>query len=217
VVGAPDYATAFVGWRCWLVVLVESEYRLCSPVYPTIWAPGNKTEAICCQQHMLTGRRRPAGHRAPHEHCRCGIYASDTPQPPATLVNRIDRAVYGYPVAQPVLGRVSLWGQVVECEHGWRAACAYPADLYVPIVSEHTQPVPTQPAAPRKRLAWLAHLFNTAPPQASRPSSRSWSDQTPHAAQIARALERYNVPVYLLPCQTLHQAVNQLAHQLQTW
>jgi hypothetical protein len=29
------------------------------------------------------------------------------------------------------MGRVALWGDVVECERGWRASHAYPLDLYV--------------------------------------------------------------------------------------
>jgi len=32
-----------------------------------------------------------------------------------------------------IIGRVLLWGRVVECEHGWRAARAYPAQLYLPL------------------------------------------------------------------------------------
>jgi hypothetical protein len=31
-----------------------------------------------------------------------------------------------------VLGRVRLWGDVVECERGYRASHAYPAELLVP-------------------------------------------------------------------------------------
>ena len=34
----------------------------------------------------------------------------------------------------PVVGRVSLWGVVHEHEHGWRASCAYPISLFVPVV-----------------------------------------------------------------------------------
>jgi hypothetical protein len=33
---------------------------------------------------------------------------------------------------QFAVGRVSLWGVVIECERGWRALYAYPARLYVP-------------------------------------------------------------------------------------
>jgi hypothetical protein len=32
-----------------------------------------------------------------------------------------------------VIRRVRLWGQVIECERGWRAALAYPEQLYVPV------------------------------------------------------------------------------------
>jgi hypothetical protein len=31
-----------------------------------------------------------------------------------------------------VIGRVSLWGSVVECARGWRASHAYPERIYVP-------------------------------------------------------------------------------------
>jgi hypothetical protein len=31
-----------------------------------------------------------------------------------------------------VLGRVALWGTVIECERGFRASHAYPARIYVP-------------------------------------------------------------------------------------
>jgi hypothetical protein len=31
-----------------------------------------------------------------------------------------------------VIGRVALWGSIVEGDSGWRASCAYPAHLYVP-------------------------------------------------------------------------------------
>jgi hypothetical protein len=34
-----------------------------------------------------------------------------------------------------VLGRVSLWGKVVECKRGWRGERAYPASIYVPRLS----------------------------------------------------------------------------------
>jgi hypothetical protein len=34
-------------------------------------------------------------------------------------------------LVQRVLGHAFVWGQVVECEDGWRAGRAYPAHLYV--------------------------------------------------------------------------------------
>jgi hypothetical protein len=41
---------------------------------------------------------------------------------------------------QYAVGRVSLWGVVIECERGWRAAYAYPARLYVPTRSVARRP-----------------------------------------------------------------------------
>ena len=32
-----------------------------------------------------------------------------------------------------MIGTVSLWGDVVECERGWRAAFAYPSRIFVPL------------------------------------------------------------------------------------
>ncbi len=36
------------------------------------------------------------------------------------------------PVVHRVLGRVLLWGRVVECQNGWRGARAYPERLVLP-------------------------------------------------------------------------------------
>jgi hypothetical protein len=41
---------------------------------------------------------------------------------------------------QYAVGRVSLWGVVIECERGWRALYAYPARLYVPRRSTSRRP-----------------------------------------------------------------------------
>jgi hypothetical protein len=38
-----------------------------------------------------------------------------------------------------VFGRVLLWGSTVEGEHGWRAACARPVEIFVPAAV--TEPV----------------------------------------------------------------------------
>jgi hypothetical protein len=69
-----------------------------------------------------------ARHNAPRERCGCGIYAADL-ETLASYMNEL-RTVSGG--LQRVVGLVSLWGVVVECEHSWRAAHAYPAAIYVP-------------------------------------------------------------------------------------
>jgi hypothetical protein len=51
-----------------------------------------------------------------------------------------DRILHAEPLPWPILhriiGRVSLWGSVVECQDGWRASRAYPERLYVPSLLE---------------------------------------------------------------------------------
>jgi hypothetical protein len=43
------------------------------------------------------------------------------------------------PATDLVIGRVALWGEVLEGDHGWRASRAYPAELIVdPLVDDDT-------------------------------------------------------------------------------
>jgi hypothetical protein len=38
-----------------------------------------------------------------------------------------------WPLLDHVIGRVFLWGSMLECERGWRASFAYPQELFVPL------------------------------------------------------------------------------------
>ena len=58
--------------------------------------------------------------------CQCGIYATYLPELEPLL------AEAPWETGARVLGQVSLWGDVIECERGWRASRAYPERLYVP-------------------------------------------------------------------------------------
>jgi hypothetical protein len=58
-------------------------------------------------------------HAAPDEDCRCGIYAAATARQAAASVTVPARPRED--IVHRVIGRVSLWGTVVECERGWRA------------------------------------------------------------------------------------------------
>lgn len=178
---APDYVAPIVGWRGWLVVSVEEGLRLCSPLYPTIWPPRRATLATCRAREGWAPAA-PAEHPAPEESCRCGIYASESPATAASFISGPSLSGREPRDQQPVLGRVSLWGRVVECERGWRAARAYPALLYVPALlgGAHTAgPPPERPLLP--------------------------------AEVITRALDAYGVPVELIACETLRQAAEMLA------
>jgi hypothetical protein len=69
---------------------------------------------------------RGAAHTAPQAACECGVWA----------FRAYERAyaellAYAHGATPVLLGRVRMWGRLVEAEHGWRAQYAYPADLTV--------------------------------------------------------------------------------------
>jgi len=126
---APDYAEAIEGWRVWRVVCSDDRYSLGSVVKPTLWPPGEPLQADCLRTPPLLGwlLRRPP-HPAPETHCECGIYAAEL-----DYVGQYLADVPAQPAVARVLGQVSLWGDVVECERGFRASRAYPLRIYVPV------------------------------------------------------------------------------------
>lgn len=129
---APDYAEPIVAWRVWRVLGRNDELRLRSVVYGTLWPVGEPMRARCLRhRRSLLPWRRPQEHVAPEDGCTCGVYA--------TSLDGLRPYLDGFeprlrPV-QRVLGCVSLWGEVVECERGWRATLGYPQRLYVPTSS----------------------------------------------------------------------------------
>ena len=136
---APDYLEPITGWRGWYAVRDEQVARLSSLVYPTLWSPRRELLATCRHRPLLLllrpWRRRPPDHGAPNESCRCGIYATADPEKAAAYLEDciVHAEPFRWPVLHRVIGRVALWGSVVECEDGWRASHAYPEHLYVPL------------------------------------------------------------------------------------
>lgn len=124
---APDYCEPFEGWRVWKVVRREGRYTLGSVIQRTLWPAGRPLDAECLRSRLrltsLFGRSR---HDAPDAGCVCGVYAG-----------RLD-CIGTYVAEAPcrglarVLGRVALWGTVIECDRGFRASRAYPTRIYVP-------------------------------------------------------------------------------------
>lgn len=72
------------------------------------WPPMHPAEASCT---------RHRSHVRPELECTCGLHAVESPD---ALRRTRDPAV---------LGTVALWGRIVEHEHGFRAALAYPQRL----------------------------------------------------------------------------------------
>ncbi len=106
------YADALVGWRVWLV----RDGRLLSWSQDAVWPERERMQARC--RRIL----RAGCTDAPRLGHACGIYAARTRE----AVERL--AAFPSPVAVAI-GRVSLWGRVVENTGGFRAQYAYPYDL----------------------------------------------------------------------------------------
>ncbi len=121
---APDYCGPVIAWRVWYALESGDDVRLTSVYHPAQWPMRTPLEAVCERLRLPFLER----HAAPTRRCRCGIYAAL----PGTVRDYLgsDCRESATPA---VIGRVSLWGSVVECERGWRASHAYPERLYLPI------------------------------------------------------------------------------------
>ena len=127
----PDYIEPVEAWRVWRVALTEGRVVLQSLFAGAIWEPAVPLVASCTGGHRsrwAPWRKEPNDHPAPELDCHCGVYgvrsvaaARSWLERPA-LLSREDR----------VIGRVALWGDVVEGPLGWRASHAYPIELLVP-------------------------------------------------------------------------------------
>jgi hypothetical protein len=102
---------AVTGWRAWTIAGSRDggEVRLL-PIAGTgkPWPTRRPLVAECAR------RRR---HRVPGSECTCGIHATHDTGP---LRRTRDPAA---------LGRVALWGRVLEHQHGYRAERGYPQRL----------------------------------------------------------------------------------------
>ncbi len=124
--GVPDYVEPVVGWRVWFTREDQGRARLRSLFHDLCW-PVREPLAAACLRRRLPLRRRD--HPAPAASCQCGIYAASLERVASYL-----EPGWARERSDPVVGRVSLWGTVVECEQGWRASLAYPERLYVPML-----------------------------------------------------------------------------------
>jgi hypothetical protein len=132
---APDFVDPVCGWRTWLVVQGHDGARLASVSFPALWPRRERLRASCGRGfHNGSGPPIRVEHRAPSLACSCGIYAARTIDRAAQIADCATarfRDCLGRPVLGAALGLVSLWGTVVDCTQGWRAAYAYPTRIYV--------------------------------------------------------------------------------------
>jgi hypothetical protein len=126
----PDYVEPRVGWRVWSVVEHDGELRLASLVYHLVWQPRAEAHARCRRSLAALPLGRMPLHGSPAVDCCCGIYALESAE--LTVPYLRFRSSESVRPVHRVLGQVSLWGRIVECQDGWRAASGYPERLFVP-------------------------------------------------------------------------------------
>jgi hypothetical protein len=121
----PTSIEPILGWRVWHVEPGAACLR--SWAQTADWPAGEKLEAGC--RSRLGLRWRLKSHGAPDKEHECGIYACRERAEAEQLIRDLDEIA---PLADrfpTAIGRVSLWGRVIENTGGWRAEFAYPYDL----------------------------------------------------------------------------------------
>ena len=111
--GRPLYAEPIEAWRVWRVSLDARLRPLTRATKP--WPARERVVARCLVA---------PDHVAPAAACSCGVWAVPTRERALEIASMTVRT----PVA---VGRVALWGRVVEHEGGWRAQYAYPIAVTV--------------------------------------------------------------------------------------
>ena len=99
-----------VGWKVWGV----NHGQLVSVLYGDPWPVDEPLQAACFSHE----------HEAPAQTCECGIHAGRELAAWSHYLN--------VGAEERVFGRVLLWGSTIEGQHGWRAAFARPAEIFVP-------------------------------------------------------------------------------------
>ena len=112
-----------LGWRLWRLRRNDAGELRLGPTTPRPdWEPGVALRARCSGAHtrlyMVFNPELEATHRSPEPGCTCGIHAM---RDVARLTRSMTRA--------SVVGRVAMWGRVIEHSKGWRAELAYPSRL----------------------------------------------------------------------------------------
>lgn len=158
---APDSLEPVVGWRVWDVVELDGELRLCSLNFWTIWLPGQDTTAVCRRALADLNRAGLPPHGAPAAGCTCGVYATRTA---GQVLSHARRFGLRADVVHRVVGRVRLWGEVVEADRGWRGEHAYPETLFVPAARGSVRRPGRLPASRRAVEHVVAGLADYAVP-----------------------------------------------------
>jgi hypothetical protein len=111
-----------LGWRAWRLQRIDDELRIVPTTPRSAWQPRVAIHATCSGAHtreyMVYNPELAKFHRSPEPGCTCGVHAIKDPA-------RLARS--GRTAA--VVGRVAMWGRVIEHTKGYRAEFAYPSLL----------------------------------------------------------------------------------------
>ena len=127
----PDYAEPVEAWRVWRIGIRSGGVVLRSLFADVAWEPCLPLAAMCAggrRSLIRPWRVTPNDHASPELACTCGIYGVATPKAARRYLDPYRFLPHG----DRVIGRVALWGDVVEGEFGWRASRAYPRELLIP-------------------------------------------------------------------------------------
>ena len=105
-----------IGWRVWHLVQHYSDFHLASYDRAVVWPRGTFLRA-----KMISG----------FISCGPGIYAFKS-EP------KLHAEIKRFILKNLIYGRVVMWGDVTEHEHGYRAEYAYPLQLFIPRAFETT-------------------------------------------------------------------------------
>jgi hypothetical protein len=180
-----------LGWRAWRLHRDEAGRLRIAPTTPrSDWEPGVAMHARCSGAHtrmyMVFNPELEAAHRSPEPGCTCGLHAM---KEPARLARGSRHA--------GVIGRVAMWGRVLEHTRGWRAEFAYPSRLR--LICSWCLPRRRFPGTPERvvqRKGWLTPVCAEHAPELRVPS-----DEVDAGSIQAELLDTYGIE--LLPPDNL--------------
>jgi hypothetical protein len=126
--GKLESGAAVLGWRAWVVTETSRGVRLTSPLFDHIWLPGEPAVASCLRDEDPFASALDEHEVTTVAECSCGFHAARDAADALSYLQGRDAPS----TLCRVLGEVTLWGEVLQTEAGWRGTLAYPARLYVP-------------------------------------------------------------------------------------